>query len=211
MTEIKKMTIHRALTELKTLDSRIAKATNEAVVVLANRKANDKINGITLEEYKKAMQASHDKVVSLINYRNRLKSAIVQSNAITEVTVAGEKMTVAQAIERKDSIQHDETYLYNLQRQYREAINKVARENDSLPAKLETYLVNILGSKDKQLEEEVKLHTDTFMKRNEFELVDPINVVKLIEELETRINEFKSEVDAILSESNATTFIEIEA
>lgn len=211
MTETKKMTIHRALTELKTLDSRIAKATNEAVIVLANRKANDKINGITLDEYKKAMQASHDKVVSLINYRNRLKSAIVQSNAVTKVTVAGEEMTVAQAIERKDSISYDENLLFQLQRQYREAINRVSRENDSLPGKLETYLINILGSKEKQSEDEVKLHTETFMKRNEFELVDPINVTKVIEELEARINDFKSEVDAILSESNATTFIEIEA
>lgn len=211
MTETKRMTIHRALTELKTLDTRINKATNEAVVVFANRKANDKINGIALDEYKKAMQASHDKVVSLINYRNRLKSAIVQSNAETKVTVAGEEMTVAQAIERKDSISYDEALLYVLQRQYRESINKVARENDSLPGKLEAYLVNILGSKEKQSEDEVKLHTETFMKRNEFELVDPINIVKVIEELENRINEFKSEVDAVLSESNATNFIEIEA
>lgn len=211
MTEMKKITIHRALTELKNLDDRINNAIRLAAVVLPNRKANDKISGVSVEEFKKQMQGSYDKVNGLIKYRNQLKSAIVQSNAETKVKVAGEEMTVAQAIERKDSISYEESLLHSIQQQYRNAIARVAKENDALPAKLETYLVNILGSKEKQSEEEVNMHTETFMKRNEYEIIDPINALKVATELEDRINEFKSEVDAVLSESNATTFIEIEA
>lgn len=211
MTENKKLSIHRALTELKMLNHRIEAATNEVSAVLANRKSNSKINGVEIQEYEKQMQSSYDKVVSLIDYRNRIKSLVVESNAKTKVTVGKEEMTVAEAIERKQSIQFEKKLLGVMQHQYRSAINMVAKENDALPAKLETYLINILGNKDKQSPEEVKLHTETFMKRNEYELIDPMNVKKKMEALNSRIEEFESEVDAVLSESNATTFIEVQA
>lgn len=211
MTEYKKLSIHRALTELKMLNHRIEAATNDVSTVLANRKSNSKINGVEIQEYEKQMQSSYDKVVSLIDYRNRIKSLVVESNAKTKVTVGKEEMTVAEAIERKQSIQFEKKLLEVMQQQYRSAINMVAKENDALPAKLETYLINILGNKDKQSPEEVKLHTETFMKRNEYELIDPMNVKKKIEVLNSGIEEFESEVDAVLSESNATTFIEIQA
>lgn len=211
MTEYKKLSIHRALTELKMLYHRIEAATNEVSAVLANRKSNSKINGLEIQEYEKQMQSSYDRVVGLINYRNRIKSLVVESNAKTKVTVRKEEMTVAEAIERKQSIQFEKKLLEVMQQQYRSAINMVSKENDALPAKLETYLINILGNKDKQSPEEVKLHTETFMKRNEYELIDPMNVKKKIEALNSRIEEFESEVDAVLSESNATTFIEVQA
>jgi len=211
MTEYKKLSIHRALTELKMLNHRIEAATNDVSTVLANRKSNSKINGVEIQEYEKQMQSSYDKVVGLIDYRNRIKSLVVESNAKTKVTVGKEEMTVAEAIERKQSIQFEKKLLEVMQQQYRSAINMIAKENDALPAKLETYLINILGNKDKQSPEEVKLHTETFMKRNEYELIDPMNVKKKIEALNSRIEEFESEVDAVLSESNATTFIEVQA
>lgn len=211
MTEYKKLSIHRALTELKMLNHRIEAATNEVSAVLANRKSNSKINGVEIQEYEKQMQSSYDKVVGLIGYRNLIKSLVVESNARTKVTVGKEEMTVAEAIERKQSIQFEKKLLDVMQQQYRSAINMVAKENDALHAKLETYLINILGNKDKQSPEEVKLHTETFMKRNEYELIDPMNVKKKIEALNSRIEEFESEVDAVLSESNATTFIEVQA
>ncbi|MEY2363215.1 hypothetical protein R6U76_19920 [Lysinibacillus capsici] len=210
MTEMKKLSIHRALTELKMLTLRIEAATNEVSAVVANRKSNRKINGVDIPEYEKQMQASYDKVLGLISYRNKIKALVVQSNANTKVLVGKEEMTVAEAIERKQSIQYEKNLLEVIQHQHRSAINTIAKENDALPAKLETYLINILGNKDKQSSEEVKLHTETFMKRNEFEIIDPLNVKQQIEKLSNRIEEFESEVDAILSESNATTFIEVQ-
>lgn len=210
MTEMKKLSIHRALTELKMLTLRIEAATNEVSAVVANRKSNRKINGVDIPGYEKQMQASYDKVLGLISYRNKIKALVVQSNANTKVLVGKEEMTVAEAIERKQSIQYEKNLLEVIQHQHRSAINTVAKENDALPAKLETYLINILGNKDKQSPEEVKLHTETFMKRNEFEIIDPLNVKQQIEKLSNRIEEFESEVDAVLSESNATTFIEVQ-
>ncbi|MER2152974.1 MAG: hypothetical protein ABS917_02240 [Solibacillus sp.] len=208
--ETKRISLHRALSELKMLNERIQSATYRVVLTRANRKSNEKIEGMSIDEYKKEMQGSYDKVTSLIQYRNKLKALVVESNADTIVKIGATEMTVAEAIERKQSIAYEKELLNHMRRQYFEAIEEVTTANEALPEKLENYLINILGSKEKQSSsEEVRLHTDTFMKRNEYELIDPMQVKKIIDELAAKIEEFESEVDAVLSESNATTFIEI--
>ena len=46
-----KMSVHKALCELKTLDARITKCINEAVFVFANKHSNNKVNGMSLPAY----------------------------------------------------------------------------------------------------------------------------------------------------------------
>lgn len=207
--EKKQISIHRALAELKRLNGRIINATNEINAITVKRKSVDKINGKPVAEAKKDMQATYDKVVGLIQYRDRLKTLVVQSNAETIVTVANEKMTVAQAIERKASIIYEVELLKELKRQYANAVRELEKHIEELPEKLETYLVNILGTKEKRTEDEVKLHTETYLRRNEHELVDPIHLKKIIDKLEGKIEEFEADVDAVLSESNAVTMITV--
>ncbi|QTD43138.1 hypothetical protein [Sporosarcina sp. Te-1] len=209
MTTTHTMSIHRALSELKTLNDRIPKAIQEADFIATDRKSAQKINGLSIEDYEKTIQAGFDKAVSLLDRRNRLKDAIVQSNAITEVVVAGEKMTVAKAIERKSSIAYEEKLLSTMIAKRRMAINKLSMENESLPGRLEDYLTAILGNKEHAKKEEVELHTKSFMERNEYILIDPLHLDKRIEEWEERVSSFKAEVDAVLSESNAITTITI--
>ncbi|MBB4824822.1 putative coiled-coil protein SlyX [Sporosarcina luteola] len=209
MTTTQTMSIHRALSELKTLNDRIPKAIHEADFIATDRKSAQKINGLSIEDYEKTIQAGFDKAVSLIERRNRLKDAIVQSNAITEVVVAGERMTVAKAIERKSSISYEEKMLSTMIAKRRMAINKLTMENESLPNRLEDYLTAILGNKEHAKKEEVELHTKSFMERNEYVLINPLQLDKRIEEWEERVSSFKAEVDAVLSESNAITTITI--
>lgn len=209
MTTTQTMSIHRALSELKTLNDRIPKAIQEADFIVTDRKSAQKINGLSIEDYEKTIQAGFDKAVSLIERRNRLKDAIVQSNAITEVVVAGETMTVAKAIERKSSIVNEEKLLAAMVGKRRTAINRLTMENESLPSRLEDYLTAILGNKEHAKKEEVELHTKSFMERNEYVLIDPLKLDKRIEEWEERITSFQAEVDAVLSESNAITKITI--
>ncbi|MDW0110908.1 hypothetical protein [Sporosarcina aquimarina] len=209
MTTTQTMSIHRALSELKTLNDRIAKATQEADFIATDRKSAQKINGLSIEDYEKTIQAGFDKTMSLIERRNSIKDAVVQSNAATQVTVAGETMTVAKAIERKTSIQLEENLLAAMVFKRRKAINRLTMENDTLTQRLESYLTEILGKKENAKKEEVELHTKSFMERNEFVLIDPLNLDKRIDELEESISNFKTEVDAVLSESNAVTQISI--
>lgn len=204
---MEKMTIHRALTELKTLDDRIHAAIDGGIYITANKRSNLKINGKTIEQHRSMIQGSYDKVKGLIERRNTIKAAIVESNAKTFVTVAGVKMTVAQAIERKTSIQYDEIFLEKLKASYYTAVSRLNRENEELPHKLETYLQSVIGNKDQAKKEDVDYHTKSFIERNEFELIDPMDLKEKIDKLETEIHNFKAEVDAVLSESNAITFI----
>jgi hypothetical protein len=209
LTTTQTMSIHRALSELKTLNDRIPKAIQEADFIATDRKSAQKINGLSIENYEKTIQAGFDKAVSLIKRRNRLKDAVVQSNAVTEVVVAGETMTVAKAIERKSSIVYEEKLLATMVTKRRMAINRLTMENESLPSRLEDYLTAILGNKEHAKKEEVELHTKSFKERNEYVLIDPLHLDKRIEEWEERISSFKAEVDAVLSESNAITQITI--
>lgn len=209
MTTTQTMSIHRALSELKMLNDRIPKVIHEADFIATDRKSAQKMKGLSIEDYEKTIQAGFDKAVSLIERRNQLKDAIVQSNAVTEVIVAGERMTVAKAIERKSSIANEEKLLSKMIERRRMAINKLTMENESLPSRLEDYLTAILGNKEHAKKEEVELHTKSFMERNEYVLIDPLNLDKRIEEWGERISSFKAEVDAVLSESNAITKITI--
>ena len=211
MTELKKMSIHRALTELKTLEERIEKATSEAITAVASRKSSDKINGVPVDEFEASIQGTYDKVVSLIAYRNRIKDAVVQSNATTIINVSGKEMTVAKGIERKDSILYEKRLLQTMTLRYNKAVATVNKENEALPQKLETYLTNILGSREKASKDDVELHTRTFTERNEWVLIDPLKAAERIEKLREEIYAFEAEIDAVLSESNAITTIEIEA
>lgn len=209
MTTQTTMSIHRALAELKTLNDRIEKSIREADFIATDRKSAQKVNGLSIEDYEKTIQAGFDKVASLIERRNAIKDAVVQSNAVTQVTVAGEAMTVAKAIERKTSIQLEESLLAAMVTARRTAINRLSMENETLTPRLESYLTEILGKKENAKKEEVELHTKSFMERNEFVLIDPLHLNKRIEQLEETISNFKTEVDAVLSESNAVTHITI--
>jgi hypothetical protein len=63
--------------------------------------------------------------------------------------------------------------------------------------------------KVKPTDNDVLAIVEPFVKRNEFHFVDPIGIESKIEALTAKIENFKSEVDAVLSESNAITIIEI--
>ena len=65
------MSIHRALAEIKTYNKRIASAV-EQTFIIANKKSNEKIEGMTIEEYKSKIQSNIDSAKALIENRKRM-------------------------------------------------------------------------------------------------------------------------------------------
>ena len=59
---IEKMTVHKALAELKTMDDRISKAIRETTYVLAVKHSAEKINGMTVANFKEKMRSGYQKV-----------------------------------------------------------------------------------------------------------------------------------------------------
>ena len=203
------MSIHRALSELKTYDDRINRVM-ENDHIIANKKSNDKIKGKTVDECKQAIKGSFASYYALTENQRRVKAAVVLSNANTKVKIAGNEYTVAEAIERKAKLFHDEEFLKLLKEQFNQQNKKVEDENLLVPQKLENYLQAILGDKDKRTVEDIAAHTKAFEDRNKYELIDPGDIAKQIEWLEKTVREFKNEVDYVLSESNALAEIEID-
>ena len=206
------MTIHKALAELKILESRIMKTVGDGTYCVANKHSNEKINGVSVEEYKKVMQGAYDKAVDLITRYKAIKKAVTLSNAKTVVKIGEEEYAVAEAIWMKNhGVEFDELLLNELREQYNKAQAKILKQNgNDLEQRAEQYVVGIYGSK------EGKINTDDFEKTKQdfitsqtFELVDPIGILEKIEALEEKISVFKAEVDAVLSTSNALTVVEI--
>lgn len=206
------MTIHKALAELKVLESRIRKTVGDGTYCVANKHSNEKINGVSVEDYKKVMQGAYDKAIDLIARYKAVKKAVTLSNAKTVVKIGDEEYTVAEAIWMKNhGVEFDELLLNELREQYNKAQAKILKQNgNDLEQRAEQYVVGIYGSK------EGKTNTDDFEKTKQdfitsqtFELIDPIGILEKIEVLEEKISTFKAEVDAALSTSNALTVVEV--
>lgn len=207
------MSIHKALAELKLLDSRIEKAIAEGIYCVANKHSNDKIGGIPLNEYIKVMQGGYDKATDLINRRKAIKRAVVLSNAVTKVSVANVEYTVAEAIEMKNhGVDFDNLLMNTMQKHYNMAQMQIKKENGKdLEQRAEQYVTAIYGQKEgKTNTADIEKVKSDFLTANQYELVDPLHVLDKIENLEKKINDFMAEVDSALSVSNALTEITIE-
>ncbi|MGI6050090.1 MAG: hypothetical protein ACOYEI_04575, partial [Acetivibrionales bacterium] len=99
MSEVKRISITEALNKLKLYDAKISKAINSHKYVGAAKKSSNMLGVQTKEVFNNNAKAGYQSVTDLIKNRNKLKSLIVQSNAITEVTINDKVMTVAEAIE----------------------------------------------------------------------------------------------------------------
>lgn len=209
---MRKISITEALNELKLYDSKITKAITNATLCGAAKKSSDKVGVVKKEDFEDRAKASYQSATDLIANRNTLKSAVVKSNAITEVTVDDKSMTVAEAIERKNSIEYDETLLNEMKRQYANATATVDKENKKVDAKVDDLLTTLVGKdSDKKLNKDDQEAVERpYREKNEFEFVDPLGLYDKIQALEANIDGFKSNVDTVLVLSNATTFIEVD-
>lgn len=207
------MTIHKGLAELKILDERIKKEIKSGLYCAANKHSNEKINGVPIDDFKKAVQGTYDKVTDLINRRKAIKKAVVLSNAKTTVKIADVEYTVAEAIEMKNHGIEFETMLINtMDTQYKQAQAEVNRQNGKdLEERADQYVTAIYGQKDgKTATSDIEKVRKDFLESNSYEIIDPINVPEKLEALNKKIYDFMAEVDAALSVSNALTEITIE-
>lgn len=207
-----KMTVHKALAEIKVMDNRINSAIYSGVYCLANKHSNEKVKGIAVEDYKKVMQSFYDKANDLIKRNEAIKKAVVLSNAVTKVKIGDNEYTVAEAIWMKNhGIDNKDELLVKLQQQYNKAQAEILKNNgEELDKRAEQYIIGIYGSKEGKADTEAFEKTKKeFIKANQYELLDPIGILNVIENLEKEIDTFKAEVDAALSTSNAITEIEV--
>lgn len=205
--------VHQALAELKTMEKRITTAIREQEWVVANKHSNTKIGGVSVDEWKAAVKAQHQKVMDLIRRRDAIKRAVVNSNAVTKVMIAGVEYTVAEAIDRKNNgtqflamlaqrISHDLTMAKS---------NADRANGPELERRADDHLKVMFGNTDmKGNVGEAQRVRKEFIEAQTVELVDPIDAVKVIAALDEEVTSFMTNVDAALSVSNAVTQITVE-
>ena len=210
---IETMTIHKALCELKTLDSRIKKAIEDSVFVFANKHANAKVSGKSISDYRVEVKAAYQSATDLIARRDAIKRAVILSNATTKVRVGGKEYTIAEAIEMKNHGIPTKQSLLNKLRTDSCRARKDADDNNGeiLELRADEYIKNLYANADmKNLSDEIKKMRADFIAAQTMELVDPINIDTEMKRLEEHIAAFTVEIDAALSVSNALKEITVE-
>jgi hypothetical protein len=201
------LSITRALVELKTLDSRITKAITSNTFILC--KTKNRNYQVLEDEFKKTTLSEYQSINDLVTRRAQIKNAIVKSNAKTEVEVAGLKMTVSEAIEYKQVIRYKQELLDILKRQRQGVTIESEAHRQKVQNKIDDNIKIICGKDTKADVQTIQSITDGIMKGDPVEVYDPLNLDKVIKELEVSVEEFSANVDYVLSESNALTTITV--
>lgn len=206
------MTVTDALAELTLLSKRIESARvalENGTLVIIVEVGKVPTGFKSRKEYEVNARAALQRVQALIDRRRTIKRAIVISNASTRVTVAGQEMTVAEAIEMKNFIRHYEAILDTMQSAYTSSRNQYEKAKIKVKERLDKLALEVLGKNEAVNSEQYQALADSFMAREGVELLDPTNLAQEIERKQTFIEEFKSTCDRVLSISNARTTIEI--
>lgn len=205
------ITITEGLSILKNVDARIQKEISNAKFITTYQVGKAPVGFKTVDDFVSKAKSAYQSINDLIVRRDKIKGAIVASNAVTKVTVAGVEYTVAAAIERKSSIKFRQNLLQTLVGQTSAALRQYEQEARQVQARLDSLLEQNFGKDSvKSNAADVEAISKGFMDRNEVKVSDPLDSKIKIDSLSREIDDFLTNVDVALSVSNATTKITID-
>lgn len=199
--------ITRSLVELKTLDARINKTIDAAT--FTSYKTKSRNHGLNADDFRKTAAADFQSINDLIRRRDQIKNAIILSNSVTMVEIAGAKMTVSQAIEFKTAIGYKRTLLSRLKHQRQSVTVESEQHRNRVQTKIDENIRIICGKDVKADASALQTITDGISKGDPIEIFDPLGIDAVINGLELEVEDFTANVDFVLSESNALTQISV--
>lgn len=205
------MSITQALEELKKLETKIQRQINQLKIVELC-KGDSVVRGYkSNEEFMNKARADYQSVVALIKYRDDIKKAIVISNATTKVLIGKfpKEYTVAEAITKKHSIQTERELLQQIANNLQERQSVLTMNNTDMENKLQKILEANFSKEVKSNSSDIEVIRLPFIKANETKLVDPLKAEELIKTLSEDIEDFLSNVNCALTESNTLTKITV--
>lgn len=206
------ISITRALATLKSIDAKIVKQTErlDTIAVTEGQSTFRKLVGKngSLEDFASKATTQVQSLTDLLVTRDSLKAAIIQSNAVTTITIGGKTVTVAQAIEQKRSIVLRQNLLAKVKSQVNLGNALLTKRTAEFESSLSQKLDTLLGRDRATKGDDVEGITKPLRERGEPSLLDPVGMVAFSDKLEAEIDDFLTEVDFALSESNARTEIE---
>jgi hypothetical protein len=199
------ISVTQALAEIKLTRSRMENALDQTFFI----KLKKKRDMMDVARFSKEAVSSFQSYTDLVKRYNTLKSAVVQSNAVTTVSIAGNVYTVADAVERKRTVEFDKQLLTVLQTQYDKVKTEYDQHMITEQARVERLVTTELSKDNKTNVDVVNQLTETFLAQNRAEILDPLGLADQIRDLKRSIEEFETQVDWVLSESNGKTLIQI--
>lgn len=206
------MTVHEALCEIKMLNKRISGAIENSNPIATKEHSSKQVNGMPVEDFIAEAKANHQSAMDLIRRLAALKAAVNHYNAEKIITVGDKEYSIAQAIymmeyglmSRRDLMTKYTTMLNNAKKTAAKA------NSDDLNRRAENAMNAIYGAKEKSDPETYLNGLKAYKEQHTLELVDPLNLAKVIEDLGAEIETFESKVDAAIQKANATTEITID-
>lgn len=208
-------TITRALSRVNALQDKLNKAREQDYIVTIN---TIKLQTTEAQDLLKTLKGNMQSVLDIKNEILKIKLKIQESNLTTKVEVAGKEMSVREAIETKYLLENYFTYISNtMQTQMLNAKRKLVQAQQDIEMQQAIAVQDITKSLGKELssseiEERAKLTIQLTKETKELSILsfDGINNAEdSFKTFEASIRNFLEEVDYVLSESNATTTIEV--
>lgn len=204
-----KMLVAQALNEIKILDARIEKAIESMKLCYANKASETRIDGIDKKKVITQIEAAWQSLNDLIARHHGIRRAVNLFNATAKVMIAGVEYTVAEAIAMKNFCEeHERNLLSKMKTQYNLQTSIASKRNIEIETRSDAYMRDNFSAMEKgaiDYEEE----RQKYIKNNQYELVDPLDLYTLINEKEDYISKFMMQVDTALSVVDATNEIDI--
>ena len=206
------MTVHEALCEIKMLNKRIADAIEKTNPIAMKEHTAKQINGVTVDQFVAEARSSHQSAMDLIKRLAALKAAVNQYNAEKKIMVGDKEYSVAQAIYMMEyGLAHKDALLTRYTTMMNSVKRAAAKANgDDLNKRAETAMNAIYGNKEKSDPEAYLNGLKAYKEQHMAEIIDPLNLTKVIEDLTTEIETFRAKVDSAIQVANATTVLTIE-
>lgn len=199
------MSLARVLKELKTLGERISKK-RQGIDPIAVKDSGKIDRNFSEEEFVAKAKSDFDSLQALIERRHTLKVALMRANATHEVTIGKKKMTIQEAIDYKTVIIYKKEVLTRLKMMLSNAKTEYEQHTQHHEDVLNSQIQNMLGKDNTGSKGDaaaVSEYTRVYNENHKVEMVDPLNLKRVVEDLETEIEDFDTDVDVALSEANA--------
>lgn len=194
------ITITRALSELKTIKSRIDKLRDKTIFI------STKCTGQTCVDHVNETKSNWQAMCDLSARYRKLKFAIIDSNNKTMVTIDGSQYTISQALAIKDWIlTTDSEILDTLRTQRATIMNEVNKHDEKVESNLQCLLDKSFGTTCSK--EQMNSISESYRNSNKIKIIDPLKIDTVINEIGDLHTLFLGEIDFALSESNAITKI----
>lgn len=205
-----KITIARALVELKSLKGRIERAGSLPIAGITiglgeyQKPQNSEFSDLTA--LSKTIQGNFDSIQALLRRREAVKRALVKANAETVVDIANKKYTLAEAIELKTFVNSRKALLANMSRQLRAAVQAIQTMENQMEERVDGRRAEMVGAS----EDALKATVDNIRNRNTPTLITHQNLSEFIITQMKEVEDFEQEVDVALNEANAKTEIVVD-